>query len=352
MANTNPFSDASTKTQRIDADPYESESVEVVQEKIEYSDGEVEEVEEEVEVEVTDDESEDDAPASGGVRNAAPGPSSSAKATPGRVEPTEEVKALRHRAPASGPPAKPKLSHTRNPFESPGPWTSKDFDEVTIIVPPLTSKSETTNTKTRENKPEGRFWRADIKFSYGPFIQKQIRISGVAIPYLEQREYGTDSGYAYLCLPGFIGPRIAEAGRSLRPTTTKVGRLVSDPDRYWVRANNIAGKFGILDKRTNKFHKTSLETLFNGTGKGIIVNCTLEFRVKASTDDLKPLTPNVPQKIDVELIQAFIAQTGVDVQPPRMDATVDSRKPAQVAATSEDYATDDVMKTLANLGLA
>lgn len=350
MANVNPFGDTATKTQRIDADPYESESVDVAQNAIQYSDDDVEEVEEEVEV--PDSESEEDIAAPSSVGGATPGSSSGAKAVPGRVEPTEEVKAVKHRVPASAPPAKPKLSHTRNPFESPGSWTEADFREVTVIVPPLTSKAETTNAKTRENKPEGRFWRADIKFSYGPFMQKQIRISGVAVPYVEQKEYGTDTGYAYLCLPGFIGPHIAEAGRSLRPTTTKIGRLVSDTERYWVRANNIAGKFGVLDKRTNKFRKMSLETLFGGTGKGLIVNCVLEFRVKASTDDMKPLTPNVPQRIDVELIQAFIAKTNVDVQPPRMDATVDSRKPAQVAATPEDYATDDVMKTLANLGLA
>lgn len=56
----------------------------------------------------------------------------------------------------------------------------------------------------------------------------------------------------------------------MRPTTAKMEKLVSDSERYSVTANNLADKCGILDKRTNKLHKTKPETLFSGTGKDII----------------------------------------------------------------------------------
>lgn len=340
---TSPFADPSVKTQAIDTDPYETESIEVLQPKIEHSDDDdEEEIVEEIIEEVTDNEEEqseeDEKPAE-------------KPKVPGRVTPSSAVKNMRHGTPAKSAPTRSKLSGARNPFESPGKWTEGEFKQVSVIVPPLTSKNETTNDKTRATRPETRYWRANIKFSYGSFTSEQIRVTGVAIPYLNQRQYGSDEGYAYMCLPGFMGPHIAAAGMAMRPTTLKVGRLVSDNERYWVRANNIAGKFGILNKADNTFHKMNLETIFNGTGKGLIVNAILEFRVKASTDDMKPLNASVTQKVDVELIQAFIEEMKVDVQPPKVEATTDARKPAQVAATSEDYASDDVMKLLGDLGL-
>lgn len=56
----------------------------------------------------------------------------------------------------------------------------------------------------------------------------------------------------------------------MRPTNAKMGRLVSDSERYSVRANNLADKCVLLGKRNNKFHKTSPETLFRGTANGVI----------------------------------------------------------------------------------
>jgi hypothetical protein len=301
----------------------------------EASGSDVEYDEEEVEEEAEEEEEEEPVPE--------PKPRTPKK-TPGKVKPSEEVKNMKLASPMSHAS---NLTPAKNPFTSMGKWTPQSFQEVDIQFPVFGTKSETTNDLTRNTKPEARYWKETLKFSYATYVSDTIRIDNVHIPYHNGRNYG--EGFVYVCLPDFMAPRFAELGKARRPTVTGENSLQPDPNRWWKIANSVVGKVGTINKTDSKFYATNLSTIFEATGKGVTVNLVAKFLIKASTDDKSPLKPTNPQRVVLEIERAYLEETDVDVQPPTR--VIRSKPKAEPVAVKTDIASDALMKRLAQLGL-
>lgn len=296
---------------------------------VEYEDEEVEEEVEEEELEENDE---------------APQPTPTPKNTPGRVNPSDDVKRMKLSSPSS---QFSTLTPAKNPFRGMGKWNPASFQEVDIQFPVFGPKSETTNDLTRQTRPEARYWKETLKFSYATYSSDTIRIDNVHIPYHNGRNYG--EGFVYMCLPDFMAPRFSELGKIRRPTVTGENSLQPDPNRWWKIANNVTGKVGTINKSDDKFHATNLSTIFEGTGKGVTVNLVAKFLIKSSTDDKSPLRPTNPQRVVLEVERAYLEETDVDVQPPTR--VMRSKPKTEPDATRRDVASDSLMKRLAQLGL-
>lgn len=304
------------------------------------------------EVEVTDDENgvetaQDEEEPQIETEPEAPAQQTPSK-KPGRVAPTEEVRNMKLKSPESVPKARASsLSVDKNPFPTFGSWSDSTMSSIEILFPVLTGKNESTNELTRETKPEARYWKAPIVFKYGNFTSETLRFDNVHIPFHTGKGYG--SNFVYMCLPGFAASKFAEAGKSRRPTMVYEKSLQADPNRWWKVANNVSESFGVINKDTKKFHKKSLETVFDATNSGITATVVLSFLSKASTDSKEPLKPTTTGTVSIELERAYISATDVNVQMPvRLNTR---KKRVDPTATSRDVADDSLMKRLGELGL-
>lgn len=302
---------------------------------------------EEVEYEITDDEEGQE---EGTEQSADEGEQDNEPSTPskpGKVKPSEEVKNLEHKSPETVAKSSAGLSPTKNPFPTFGGWTPETLSQIEFVIPSLGPKDESTNPKTRENRPEARYWKAPITFRYSSFTSEVLRFDNVHIPYNDRTGYGTD--YVYLCLPGFVGDKFAEAGKSRRPTRVTEKSLVPDKQRWWKVANNVEELFGVVNKDNKKFYKKSLDTIFDQTKSGITATVSLKFLFKASTENREALKPTTAGTISIELERGFITATDVNIQMPvRIQRSKNKVAPA---ATSKDVASDSLMKRLQELGL-
>lgn len=267
---------------------------------------------------------------------------------PGKVKPSKQVKDMKLKSPETIAGASAStLPVGKNPFPIFGAWTEATISEIEIIVPVLTGKNESTNELTRSNKPEARYWKAPIVFKYGNFTSTTLRFDNVPIPFHTGKGYG--SNFIYLCLPGAVGEKFAEAGKSRRPTIVTEKSLQPDRNRWWKVANNVEESFGIINKDTKKFHKKSLDVVFDATNSGITATVVLSFLFKASTDSKEPLKPTTGGTISVNLERAFLVSTDVSVQMPvRLN---NKKQKVDPSATSKDVANDSLMKRLSELGL-
>lgn len=303
--------------------------------------------EEEEEVEITDDEN-DVATDQRSSEELEPTVPSSPPKTPGKVKPSKEVKSMKMKSPEVTPKAKPQtLPTNKNPFTTFGAWTDSTISEVEILMPVLTGKNESTNELTRSTRPEARYWKAPIVFKHGNFTSTTMRFDNVHVPFHTGKGYG--SNFIYLCLPGFVAEKFAEAGKSRRPTVVHEKSLQPDKNRWWKVANKVEDSFGVVNGGTGKFQKKSLEVIFDATSSGITASVVLSFMFKASTDSMEPLKPTTTGTISVNLERGFISCTDVNVE---MPVRLNTKKPkADPTAISKDIADDSLMKRLAELGL-
>lgn len=317
------------------------------------ADSEEEEYEEE-EVEVEEDEAEVDEVEAEPKPEPKPEPlkkpveptTPSKKAT--KVKASPSVRDMEMKSPeAVAKTAGPTLSPSKNPFPAFGAWTPKTLSEVEIAVPVLTGKNESTNELTRDTKPEARYWKSPILFKYGNFSSSTIRFDNVHIPHHTGKNYG--SNFVYLCLPGFAADNFANAGKTRRPTRVTEKSLAPDNNRWWKVANNISESFGIISNDTKKFHKKSLETLFEATGSGITATVVLSFLFKASTEGKEPLKPTTMGTVSVVLERGYITATDINVQMPTRISNRQSK--VEPSATSKDVATDSLTARLAEIGM-
>lgn len=304
------------------------------------------------EVEVTDNEGEietaEDEEASLVEAEPEPMVPEASSKKPGKVAPTEEVKNMKLKSPETAL-EKPvsSLPVGKNPFPTFGSWNEKTMSSIEILFPILTGKNESTNELTRESKPEARYWKAPIVFKHGNFTSEALRFDNVHIPFHTGKGYG--SGFVYLCLPGFVAGKFAEAGKSRRPTMVYEKSLQPDVNRWWKVANNVSESFGVINRETKKFHKKSLETIFDATNSGVTATVVLSFLSKASTDSREPLKPTTTGTVSIGLERAYISSTDVNVQ---MPVRLNTRKnKVDPSATSKDVADDSLMKRLSELGL-
>lgn len=97
------------------------------------------------------------------------------------------------------------------------------------------------------------------------------------------------------------------------------------------------------------FQPKSIRGILEATKKGITVNVVVKINAKSMTDDRSLLSSTRPFTLEVDLIRAYIVETGVDVQPP---VRVKAAKPKrEAAAIKADKASDDLLKKLAELGI-
>ena len=277
----------------LQADEYED------QDEVELEDGEVDdgvEMEEEVEVEVTDDEDGNDTPATPPKSAApqqkasqakkpaqAPGSSSTPNkkqpapagkpTTPGKVTPGTEVKNVGMESPqmVKKTPGS-TLSPDKTPFPAFSSWNITTISQIEIAFPILTGKNETTNELTRSTRPKVRYWKAQISFKYANLTSETMRFDNVHILLHTGKEYG--SGYEYICLPGSVSKAFSEAGKTRAPTKVDTPSLVPDLQRWWKIANNVQESFSVINHDTKKFHKKSLETIFDVAQSGISCSVT------------------------------------------------------------------------------
>jgi len=322
----------STEEQAPDSGSYGTDMIEI-EEEVYATDSEAE-AEVETEVETEDRELITDTPASSNA--------------PGKVYISKAVADMKIRSPQepSGGGSS-KFPTDRNPFKTYGGWTKDELSSVSIMFPVLSAKNETTNERTRENKPEARYWKSIITFKYGTYSSPTIRFDNVLIPYSKGKGYG--SSYVYMCLPGFAAEMFSNAGKKLAPTVVTEKSLVNDDMRWWKIANRVSGSFGVIAIDTKRFHDKSLETIFESTALGIRCSVILRFYCKASTEDRAPLKATTPRTVAIEVIRAYIDEIDVDVQMPNR---VERGKPeVQPVATMGDVASDSLMKRLGELGL-
>jgi hypothetical protein len=308
--------------------------------------------EEEEEVEVTDDDVDvidEDKSESGSVQ-ALKTPSKVPGKAPGKVTPSKAVKDMKMATPENVSKGKTKyqtLPANKNPFTTFGAWSEDTLSQIEILMPALTGKNESTNELTRSTRPEARYWKAPIVFKYGNFTSTTMRFDNVPIPFHTGKGYG--SNFIYLCLPGFVADKFSEAGKSRRPTVVNEKSLQPDRNRWWKVANKVDDSFGIINGRTNKFQRKSLEVIFDATSSGITASVVLSFMFKASTDSMEPLKPTTSGTIAVNLERGFISATDVNVE---MPVRINNRKTkADPTAVSRDVADDSLIKRLAELGL-
>ena len=122
-----------------------------------------------------------------------------------------------------------------------------------------------------------------------------------------------------------------------------------DTQRWWRIATNVPESFRVINHETMKFHKRSLQTIFDATQSCVSCSATLGFKCKAPTSEMEPLRPTTVRTVTVEVVRGSISQVDINVQIP----TRISRERAMIepVATSADVATDDLMKRLMKLGL-
>lgn len=304
----------------------------------------------EEEIEVTDDEAAGDTDGEGSVTPAETPTrrQKTSKATPGKVVPSKEVAQMKMKSPESvSKPSARALPMDKNPFPTHGAWTVDTMAQIEIVFPNLTGKNETTNELTRSTKPEARYWKAPITFSFGNFVSETLRFDNVHIPHHTGKGYG--SSYVYLCLPGFAGAAFAEAGKKKAPTKVIENSLVPDKERWWKIANKVENVFGVINQETKRFHQKSLETIFDSTQTGISCSVILRFFCKASTMETEALRPTTMRTVAVEVVRGYINQLDVNVQMPvRVNR---ERAKIEPTASSRDVAPDSLMKRLGELGL-
>lgn len=264
---------------------------------------------------------------------------------PGKVSASKEVKSMKMRSPEH---SKETPKQFTNPLTTRGVWNAKNFKDVGIIFPTLTSHNETTNDLTRKNRPESRYWKGSISFVHGSYRSETLVLHNIPVPFSDRSNYGT--GYVYLCLPGFMAEAFAEAGKRKRPTMVTEKSLVPDSERWWKVANKVENKFGLAKKDTRGFKPIALPSAFASTQKGLVCNVELKFFCKASTTDLNQLTATVTQTVAVEIVRAYIAQPDVEVEMP--DRVPRDKQEISPSFNDADYASDDVVKRFQALGLA
>lgn len=312
-----------------EVDPKHTE--EEYEEEVEYEEVEEEEGEQEEEVE----EEEEAEPQT---------PTPVKKSGPGKVNPSKAVKNMKLESPSTRAGG---LTPAKNPFTSMGKWTPQAFQEIDIQFPILGAKNESTNDLTRDSKPEARYWKAPLKFSYATYTSETIRIDNVHVPYHNGRNYG--DGFIYVCLPEFMATRMAEVGKARRPTVTGENSLQADPNRWWKIANNVTDKIGTISPVDKKFHAKSLSATFEGSGKGVTLSIVARFIIKASTEEKSSLKPTTTQRIVLEIERGYVGALDVDVQPPTR--IMRNKQKSEPVATAADIASDALMKRLAELGL-
>ena len=316
---------------------------------------------EEIVEEITDDEDEEvddngsvQQPANPPAQSTAPAASASVPApttapvtTPAKARPSEAVKNMKMGSPGEGTTLSSLPSHL-NPMINFKNWNQKAFSELSINFPILTTKQETTNELTREKNPENRYWSGLIEFAGNGHTSKTIIINNVTIPFSDNKNYATN--FVYMALPGYMADKFGEDGKRRRPTVVNEASLMPDPARWWKAVNKINDKFGVAIEKTKSFRVIPLAPIFDKTQKGIVCNVELQFYAKASTMDRKPLTASDPQRVTVELVRAYILQTGVDVQPPvRAPRATKYAVPSKTG--SDNFASDDLLASLAQLGM-
>ena len=148
-------------------------------------------------------------------------------------------------------------------------------------MPVLTGKKESTNQLTRESRPEARYFKALIVPKYGNFTSTAPRFEKVPIPFHTGKGYG--SSFVYLCLPGFVANKFAEAGKTRRSTlVAEFKSLKPERNRWWRVPINMEDSFSVMDKVTKKFYKKNLEVIFDGANSGITASVIPSFLFKAS----------------------------------------------------------------------
>lgn len=323
---------------------------------------EIEEVEEEFEEELEEElddtdnvtEEEKDAPAKSTPAKPVSNKVAPGKVTPGKVTPSKDVAKLKMKTPSSvaspipSPQLKSGLKPDKNPFPAYAEWNAADMEAIKISFPILSAKNETTNDLTRRSKPEARYWRAPITFSYGAFTSTTMKFSNVSVPYHTGSKYGTD--YLYICLPKYVGDAFASAGKAVAPTRSTEVSLVPDNNRWWKILNNVTGKVGIVDPATKKFMPKSLDTIFTQSNAGMTLSMVLSFNCKASTGESSNITASTMRTISVELVRGFIEKIEQNIEGPMR--VVANKKSAHVPqATKADVASDDLLQRLSKLGL-
>ena len=209
------------------------------------------------------------------------------------------------------------------------------------------SSQESGPDVTRGTRPEARYWKKELTFSYATYVSDVIRIDNVHIPYYTSAKYG--EGFIYVSLPGFMAQQFQELGKAHRPTVTGENSLQPDMNRWWKIANDVSGKIGTIHSADNKFHPKSLSTIFESTNKGVTVNLIAKFLVKASTDDKSPLKPTSSQRVTLEIVRGYLMSVDMDIQLP---TRVSRSKPkAEPVAVRSDIGSEELMKRLAAIGL-
>ena len=239
------------------------------------------------------------------------------------------------------------LSSDRNPFPSFGSWSSASLSQIEICYPVLTGKNETTNELTQSTRPGARYRKALISFKFSSFTSETMRFDNVHIPFHTGKGYGSKS--VYICLPGHAGKAFSDAGKTIAPTRVTETSLIPDRQRWWKKANDVKQFFGVINHEIKKFHKKSLETIFDATQSGVSCSVTLKFNCKAFTTEMEPLRPTTARTVAVEVIRGFISQVDINIQMP----TRVSREKAKIepVATCAYVATDHLMERLGELGL-
>lgn len=124
-------------------------------------------------------------------------------------------------------PRQPKPA--KNPFWSVGMWSPEHLQYLKAHIGEV---EETTGDFTRKTKPNARYWKAPISFSYGAYKSRIIKMENRDVPFAKSTNYG--DSYVYANLDRNIASLIqAAAQEKALLVSVDDPKVHGPPDTWW-----------------------------------------------------------------------------------------------------------------------
>jgi hypothetical protein len=234
-----------------------------------------------------------------------------------------------------------KFPQKSDPFKTFNAWDEETFGQIDIIVEAI---AETTNDYTRSKNPTNRYWRAPVKFSYKNYTSDLLKQANVEVPYNRGSNYGED--YMYVCMPKFVGARIAEAAAKQGITVqTDEDRIISTETKWWKTLNNCKERCGVITN-DGDFQERRIANAFVNSKKGIRINLDYCVFLRLTKDDKSDRNDKDVFRVVLDCSRVALKEVRVDVEPPPLTSRVPTSN-----AMKDDIATDDLIAQLESLGV-
>lgn len=229
----------------------------------------------------------------------------------------------------------------KNPFHSTGKWNPANLKDIIVEIDEI---KETTSDFTRKKNPKNRYWKASIKFKFGGYESRIIKMADCDIPFVKATNYGTD--YIVARLQKAVGDKIVEeALKHNIIVNLQDKRAASNEHNWWMTINNTNGHIGIVDGSAN-FEPQDLGNIFAKTESGVKLNLDLVFSIRLTKTDNGDRTTKDVFNLVADCSRGSIKAIKQDIEAPAVEASI-----PQQPASKQDVAGQELLDAIAELSL-